>query len=169
MAIEKKEPGAGRSPQPPKAAPLPRPPARPSAPRPPLAGPPAALVAFPLAAALAGRLIKTSWTANFGLWAMAAIAVALSVLAAWPALGRVLLAYACAARVPVLIVMAVAIGRGLGTHYDAPPPGFPDMTLFRRWLWIGLLPQSTIWVAWTMATGALGGALGWQAASRRPR
>ena len=131
--------------------------------------PAAALVAGPLVAALAGRLLKTSWTANFALWALAGIAVSGVVFAAWPALGRILLVYACAARLPVLLVMAVAIWRNLGTHYDVPPPGFPGMLPFRRWLWIAVLPQSTIWVGWTMATGALGGALGWLAASRRPR
>ena len=108
-------------------------------------------------------------TSRCGRWR--ALAVAGVVFAAWPALGRILLVYACAARLPVVLVMAVAIWRGpAGTHYDLPPPGFPGMLAFGRWCGpVALLPQSTIWVAWTMATGALGGALGWLAASRRPR
>jgi hypothetical protein len=131
--------------------------------------PAAALVLGPLLAALAGRLLKTSWTSNFTLWAVVSVGVAAVAFLAWPALGRVLLAYAYAARVPVLLVMAVAIWRSLGTHYDLPPPGFPALPPLRRWLWIAVLPQMTIWVAWTMATGAIGGALGWQAARRRSR
>jgi hypothetical protein len=95
--------------------------------------------------------------------------VALAAFAAWPVLGRLLLVYAYAARVPVALVMAVAIWKGWGTHYDVPPPGFPVMPQLQRWLWTGLLPQATIWVAWTTATGAIFGALGWQAASRKPR
>jgi hypothetical protein len=122
-----------------------------------------------LLAALAGRLLKTSWTANFALWGVVSILVAAAAFAAWPALGRRLLAYAYAARIPVAIVMALAIWRNWGTHYDVPPPGFPAMPRLRRWLWTGLLPQTTIWVAWTMATGAILGALGHRAASRRRR
>jgi hypothetical protein len=131
--------------------------------------PAGALVAGPLVAALGGRLLKTSWTSNFTLWAVVSVGVAAVAFAAWPALGRVLLAYAYAARIPVVLVMAVAIWKGGGTHYDLPPPGFPALPPLRRWLWISVLPQTTIWVAWTMATGAIGGALGWLVASRRPR
>ena len=131
--------------------------------------PAAALVVGPLVAALGGRLLKTSWTSNLALWAVVSVGVAAVAFAAWPALGRVLLAYAYAARIPVVLVMAVAIWKSVGTHYDLPPPDFPALPPLRRWLWISVLPQMTIWVAWTMATGAVGGALGWQAASRRPR
>ena len=112
-------------------------------------------------------MLKPSWTANLVLWGAVAIGVAAAAGAAWPALGRALLAYAAAARVPVAIVMAVAIWRNWGTHYDAPPPGFPPMLPLRRWLWTGLLPQATVWVAWTTATGAVGRALGSLAARRR--
>jgi hypothetical protein len=115
------------------------------------------------------RLLQPSWTATFALWAIVSAAVAVVAFVAWPALGRSLLAYAYAARIPVAIVVALAIWKGWGTHYDLPPPGFPVVPRLRRWLWIGLLPQGTIWIAWTMATGALGGALGHWAASLRRR
>jgi hypothetical protein len=131
--------------------------------------PAAALVLGPLFALLAGRVLKTSWTANFALWAVVSIAVAVAVFSAWPALGRLLLAYAYAARVPVALVMALAISRSWGTHYDVPPPGFPGLPPMRRWVWIALVPQATIWVAWTIATGAIAGALGHLVASRRRR
>jgi len=121
-----------------------------------------------LLAALAERLLKTSWTTTFALWAVVSVLVAAAVFAAWPALGRLLLAYAYAARIPVAIVAVVAIWRSWGTHYDVPPPGFPAMPRLRRWLWTGLLPQTTIWVAWTMATGTIFGVLGrWAALFRR--
>ena len=42
---------------------------------------------------------------------------------------------AYAARIPVVFVMAVAIWKGAGTHYDLPPPGFPAMPPLRRWFW----------------------------------
>lgn len=47
----------------------------------------------------------------------------------WPSLGKTLVAYAFAARVPVLIVMYFAItgngGAGWGTHYDGVPRPSP--------------------------------------------
>ena len=127
------------------------------------------LLAGPLLAVLGGRLLKTSWTGNFALWAVVSVAVAAAAFAAWPALGRLLLAYAYAARIPVALVAAAAVWKHLGTHYDVPPPGFPAMPQLSRWLWIGLLPQMTIWVAWTVALGVPFSALGWLLASRRPR
>jgi hypothetical protein len=121
-----------------------------------------------LVSLVVGRLAKTSWTANLALWGVVSIVVAAVVFASWPALGRNLLAYAYAARIPVAIVMAVAMWRHWGTHYDAPPPLFPTMLWLRRWLWTGLLPQTSIWVAWTMASGAICASLGhWAGAWRR--
>ena len=131
--------------------------------------PAAAAALGSLATLIAGKALQTSWTANFTLWAVVSTLVAAVAFAAWPGLGRPLLAYAWAARVPVILVMALAIWKGWGTHFDVPPPGFPAMPPLKRWLWIGLLPQATMWVAWTMVTGTIGGALGWRAASRLPR
>jgi hypothetical protein len=119
-----------------------------------------------LVAALAGRVFRTTWTANFAVWGCVAVLVAAAVFASWPALGRLLLAYAYAARIPVAIVMAVAISRHWGTHYDVPPPGFPTMPPWPRWLWTALLPQATIWVAWTMVTGTVLAPIGHWAAAR---
>jgi hypothetical protein len=118
-------------------------------------------------AVLVGRGLKPSWTANLTLWGAVAVVVAVFAYAGWPALGRALAAYALLARVPVAIVMALAVNRGWGTHYDVPPPGFPAMPPLRRWLWIGLVPQMTIWVAFTIAVGVAAGSLGFVLASRR--
>lgn len=74
---------------------------------------------------------------------------------AWPALGRVLLAYGLAARVPVIIVMLAAILGDWGTHYDVPPPDFPAMGPLPKWFWIGLLPQLLFWVPFTVIAGVL--------------
>ncbi len=118
---------------------------------------------------LGERLIRPSVTSTMALWAIVALGVAVAALAAWPALGRPLLAYAYAARLPVALVMALAMWKAWGTHYDARAPGFGTMPPLRVWLWTGLLPQTTIWVAWTVATGALGGAAGSLLKIRRPR
>lgn len=131
--------------------------------------PAAALAAGSLLAVAIGRTVQTSWTSNIALWGALAVLVAGLAFVAWPALGRCLLAYAYAARIPVAAVMALAIWKGWGTHYDAPPPGFPAMPPHKRWFWIGLVPQTTIWVAWTLVTGTMAGFLGGWLASWRPR
>jgi hypothetical protein len=95
--------------------------------------------------------------------AIAALAVfaALSIpvaFAGWRELARVLLAYALAARIPVALLMLVAIYGAWGTHYDvAPPRGLyvDAMHPFVKWLWIGLLPQLTVWISFTVVMGML--------------
>jgi hypothetical protein len=136
--------------------------------------PAAALVAGGAALLLArmrasGRMEPLSWSAWLSLWGVIAVIVAVTAFLAWPALGRLLLAYALAARIPVAALMALAMFRDFRTHYDALPPGFPQLPLLPRWLWLGLLPQLTIWVAITLAAGAPFGALGARAASELAR
>jgi len=101
--------------------------------------------------------------------------VVLSVIGAviayrgWPALGRVLVAYGLAARIPVALVMLAAMFGNWGTHYDVAPPDFPAMSTLAKWVVIGLLPQMTIWIWFTMAAGALLGALAAAVAGRNRR
>jgi hypothetical protein len=78
----------------------------------------------------------------------------------WPALFKTLLAYAFAARIPVALIMLVAIYKNWGTHYDvAPTPEFPAMHWFLKWLLIGALPQLLIWIAFTVIVGGLVGGI----------
>jgi len=77
----------------------------------------------------------------------------------WPALGRVLFVYALAARVPVAALMLPAIMGHWGTHYDALPPNFPPMDPVKTWALIGLLPQMTLWIGFTLIGGMLTGAI----------
>jgi hypothetical protein len=88
----------------------------------------------------------------------------------WPALGRVLLAYAMAARIPVAMLMLVAILGSWGTHYDAPPPNFPPaIGPWARWFLTGVVPQLTVWITFTLLVGALFGGLAAVVAGRRPQ
>jgi hypothetical protein len=77
----------------------------------------------------------------------------------WPELGRLDLAYGLAARVPVAILMLVAMYAGWGTHYEQGPPGFPEMGVFAKWVWIGLVPQMLLWIGFTVTVGGLFGSL----------
>ena len=85
---------------------------------------------------------------------------------AWPELWSVLLAYGLAARIPVAVVMLVAMLGNWGTHYDVVPPDFPAMNVLLRWATIGLVPQLTGWMALTVLVGMLVGGLAAVIASR---
>jgi hypothetical protein len=102
-------------------------------------------------------------------YAVVAIAGVVIAMRAWPQLGRTLLAYAFAARIPVALVMLVAMLGNWGTHYDVPPSAdFPAMSVGAKWFWIGVLPQMTVWIWWTVVAGALFGiGMGAFAARRR--
>lgn len=64
-----------------------------------------------------------------------ALGIVMLQLRGWPALGQVLLLYALAARMPVVIVMLFAILGSWGTHYDAFPAGFPLTGSLEKWFW----------------------------------
>jgi len=82
---------------------------------------------------------------------------------AWPELGKTLVLYALAARIPVVIVMLLAIYGNWGTHYDVlppnPPPDLVAMGPLGRWFFIGFIPQMTIWIGFTVLVGTLLGAI----------
>ena len=77
----------------------------------------------------------------------------------WSSLGNTLVAYAFAARIPVLIVMFLAMrgngGAGWGTHYDAVQPMFVAKPFFTKFLYEAILPQMTLWIAYTVVLGSL--------------
>jgi hypothetical protein len=86
----------------------------------------------------------------------------------WAALGQTLFAYAVLARVPVALVMLVAMIGDWKTHYDVLPPGFPrpDIGVFEKWILIGALPQFTVWIGITVLFGAVFGAVAGAIAAR---
>jgi hypothetical protein len=130
---------------------------------------PAAALLLPFVVAwIAARAHAPTWSSKLAVWGVASAVACVVAALAWPALGRLLVVYAFLARLPVVVVMAAAIRFEWGTHYDALPPGVPVYaTLLERWLWLGLLPQLTIWVAFTVGVGALCGLAGWHAAKYR--
>ena len=78
----------------------------------------------------------------------------------WKELGRVLLAYGVAARVPVAALMLPAILGHWGTHYDALPPNFPPgIGPVATWALVGLLPQMTVWIGFTLIGGVIAGSI----------
>jgi hypothetical protein len=92
--------------------------------------------------------------AGYALMVVATGATALG----WPTLGKTLLAYGYAARIPVAVIMYFALAGQWGTHYDALPAGYNGPTaLWGKYLLLGLLPQLVFWVAYTVIFGALFG------------
>jgi len=81
----------------------------------------------------------------------------------WRTLGNTLVAYAFAARIPVLIVMYFAItangGAGWGTHYDIVPPNFPHFAPLQKFFFIAVLPQLTLWIGFTSVVGSIFGTI----------
>jgi hypothetical protein len=84
----------------------------------------------------------------------------------WPRLFKTLIAYAYAARIPVVIVMYLALQGNWGTHYDAAPPPpkppapplvFPNF--FSKFLFLALIPQLILWIAFTICTGTVFGSI----------
>jgi hypothetical protein len=90
---------------------------------------------------------------------------------AWRRLGMTLLAYAFAARIPVLVVMFLAMrgngGAGWGTHYDAIAPMFVHLSFAKKYVIEALIPQMTLWIGWTVAIGALFGTVAAAVARRQ--
>ncbi len=82
---------------------------------------------------------------------MAAVSLVAIVLIrrAWPRLGTLLLDYALAARLAVIITMLGATLNGWETVYD----------LSSYSVLAGLLPQLTLWIAFTVVAGSLAGSL----------
>lgn len=77
---------------------------------------------------------------------------------AWGSLTKTLLAYGYAARIPVLIVMAIATLSNWTTHYSAYPPEEIPYTSFAGKFWYGgVLPQMVFWITFTLAVGGLFG------------
>ena len=97
--------------------------------------------------------------------AFASVGLVIGIMA-WPALGRTLLAYGLAARIPVALLMLVAMLGNWGTHYDARP-STPRMSTLGWWVGIGLAPQLSFWMWYTIVFGALFGIVAAAIARRR--
>ena len=116
-------------------------------------------LAFVPAAIFAAQALKLPFLGVLPLLAVASLAGAFVAFRGWPALGRVLGAYALAARIPVAALMLLAMMANWGTHYELGPPDLPPMGLFTKWFAIGLVPQLTFWIAFTIVIGTIFGAV----------
>lgn len=75
----------------------------------------------------------------------------------WNLLGKTLVAYAFAARIPVLVVMFIAMYAGWVTHYSRVSSVFAQLSFTKQYIYEALVPQMTLWMGWTVIVGALCG------------
>lgn len=99
---------------------------------------------------------------------LAAIVAGVLAYRGWRDLGRTLLVYGYAARIPVALLMLVAMSRGWGTHYEVGMPGLPEMSLLPKWIVIGALPQLLTWISFTVVVGTLFGTVATFFSRREP-
>jgi hypothetical protein len=111
------------------------------------------------AALLAQAALGLTSSIELVAFAVLSVAVIFLVRSSWPELFRTLVAYGFAARIPVIIIMYFAIMGDWGTHYDSPPPEMEGMGWFTEWVITGVIPQATIWIAFTVIIGSLFAAL----------
>ncbi len=79
------------------------------------------------------------------------ILVALAVMRlSWPPYFNILLGYALLARIPVVVIMYLAMQGGWNTHYDAAPPAMANADLTTRFIQLALIPQFTFWIAFSV-------------------
>jgi len=116
-------------------------------------------IGFAVLAITATVKATTNQSVHFGVFMVVTVIAGVIAYRGWPALGRVLLAYGLAARLPVVIVMLIAIYANWGTHYDVAPPNMAGMAPLTKWFMIGLLPQMLGWIPFTICVGALFGGL----------
>jgi hypothetical protein len=101
------------------------------------------------------------------IWAFSVVPAAL-MIRAWPALWRVLLAYGLASRIPVAVIMFLAMRGTWGTHYDYGGQ-VPVAEFWFYYVWLAFVPQLVFWVGYTILVGMLTGAITAAVYRRRPR
>ena len=76
----------------------------------------------------------------------------------WKNLAKTLFYYGLAARIPVIIIMGLAIFGNWGTHYDAFPPEMAGWSTMTKFLVGAVVTQLVLWVGvWTVGTGMITG------------
>jgi hypothetical protein len=104
-----------------------------------------------------GALIGISWLPPiFGIYFGFKLAGAQGKI--WWNLFKTLVLYGLAARIPVLIIMGLAIYGNWGTHYDAFVGSLAHGTRAAKFLQGGVMTQLVWWVLiWTLGSGMLTG------------
>ena len=104
-----------------------------------------------------GRILPFEWPQRLiPMWLVMATAAGIQWLD-WPALFKTLLAYGFASRIPVIIVMFLAMLGSWGTHYDYVNGPQLELAFWPKFLWMAFFPQLVLWVAFTILIGSVAG------------
>lgn len=88
----------------------------------------------------------------------------------WKNLVKTLFYYGLAARIPVIIIMGLAIFGNWGTHYDAFPPDMAEWSATMKFLVGAVVTQLVVWVGvWTVGVGTLVGLIASKIAGPKTR
>lgn len=90
---------------------------------------------------------------------VAALVAVLIQRKVWTAFFRTMLGYAFASRLPVVIVMFLAMMGDWGTHYELGPLGYPEMGFLTKFILLAVIPQMTFWIGFTVVIGSLFGGI----------
>jgi hypothetical protein len=91
------------------------------------------------------------------IWSVGIVAAGIAWLG-WPSLARVNALYGLSARIPVVIVMFLAMQGHWGTHYDyTGMPAQFQMPFWSGFFWLAFFPQLIFWLSFTVILGNLGG------------
>jgi len=114
-----------------------------------------------LAVMIIGAILASVTQSHHGVLTLAGYVIMLAgafvPLIGWRSLAGTLLVYAFAARIPVLVVMYLALSGHWGTHYDAVPARYQDMALWHKFFDVAILPQMCMWIGYTVIIGSLFG------------
>jgi hypothetical protein len=114
-----------------------------------------------LAVMILGGILVGVTESNPGVLTLAGFVIMLAgafvPLIGWRSLAGTLLGYAFAARIPVLVIMYLALSGNWGTHYDAVPSRYQDIALWKKFFDVAFLPQMCLWISYTVIIGSLFG------------
>ena len=106
---------------------------------------------------LALRYLHAQWPRGLVFIWLYMVTAAMVQLPGWYRLSRTLLYYGFASRIPIVIVMFMALHGNWGTHYDYV--GMPPEVHEAGFFWLALGPQLIFWTSFTVVLGMLSGSV----------
>jgi hypothetical protein len=104
-------------------------------------------------------LAEAQFTGKLGLGYLMMAGGAALQFPAWWRFSKTQLAYAYAARIPIAVIMLLALRGRWGTHFDNVQARYAQMSFWPAYLYFALLPQLVLWVCYTVVSGSLLGTI----------
>ena len=104
-------------------------------------------------------LFGTRFTGKLGLGYLMMAAAAALQFPAWLRFSKTQVAYALSARIPIVVIMFLALRGHWGTHFDNVQARYAHMSFWPTYLYFALLPHLVLWVSYTVVSGAVVGTI----------